>query len=104
MIRIAARDSVKISDVIRTVTELSNLADAILQLVYEICFARLVDRFGAPQFQDEHGKYHAPRFTILGMGKLGGRELNYSSEMVLLYVFDCEQGATVSYAADDTGG
>ena len=103
MLRIAARDILKISDVIGTVTELSNLADAILQLVYEICFARLVDRFGAPQFQDEHGKYHAARFTILGMGKLGGRELNYSSDIDLIYVFDGEQGATVSSETVERG-
>src|SRR5207249_2334532 len=95
ILRIAARDILKISDVVGTVTELSNLADAILRLVYEICYTRLVDRFGAPQFQDEKGKLHTARFTILGMGKLGGHELNYSSDIDLIYVFEGEQGATV---------
>ncbi|PYV41101.1 MAG: bifunctional [glutamate--ammonia ligase]-adenylyl-L-tyrosine phosphorylase/[glutamate--ammonia-ligase] adenylyltransferase [Acidobacteria bacterium] len=103
MLRIATRDILKISDVIGTVTELSNLADAILQLVYEICYARLVHRFGSPQFQGEQGKRHAARFTILGMGKLGGRELNYSSDIDLIYVFDGEQGATVSSETVERG-
>jgi len=94
MLRIGVRDILKVADVVGTVTELSNLADVVIQLVYEICYARLVGRYGVPCYQDEAGGLRAARFTVLGMGKLGGRELNYSSDVDLIYLYDGEQGST----------
>jgi glutamate-ammonia-ligase adenylyltransferase len=94
MLRIGARDIFKIANVIATVTELSFLADIIIQLVYEICLAALQEKHGSPQFLDAAGKRHTARFTILGMGKLGGGELNYSSDVDLIYCYEGEQGKT----------
>jgi glutamate-ammonia-ligase adenylyltransferase len=65
-----------------TITErLSNLADAIAQVVLEVVSAGIDP--GARHTPDSGGG-----FAVIAMGKLGGRELNYSSDIDLVYV--CE--------------
>jgi [glutamine synthetase] adenylyltransferase / [glutamine synthetase]-adenylyl-L-tyrosine phosphorylase len=96
MLRIGARDILRIADIVGTVTELSNLADVVIQLVYEICYAKLVGRYGIPCYRNREGRIRPARFTVLGMGKLGGTELNYSSDIDLIYLYDGEQGNTQS--------
>jgi [glutamine synthetase] adenylyltransferase / [glutamine synthetase]-adenylyl-L-tyrosine phosphorylase len=96
LLRIGSRDILKVTGVIGTTAELSNLADAILQSVYEVCHGALLERHGVPRYEDEQGRRRDARFSILAMGKLGARELNYSSDVDLIYVYDGEQGATES--------
>jgi glutamate-ammonia-ligase adenylyltransferase len=36
----------------------------------------------------EKGKKMGPRMTVLGMGKLGGRELSYNSDLDLIFIYD----------------
>ena len=95
MLRIGARDILRISNLVSTVTELSYLAETVIHLVYEICYAQLVSRHGYPGCSDSAGTLHPARFTVLGMGKLGGCELNYSSDIDLIYCYDGEQDATL---------
>ncbi|HET6961649.1 MAG TPA: hypothetical protein VFJ27_04105, partial [Terriglobia bacterium] len=55
LLRIGARDLLKVSRVSFTMQELSNLADAVIQCVYEVCLRGLVVRHGAPKQQDASG-------------------------------------------------
>lgn len=93
ILRIGARDILKVTGVAGTIAELSNLADGVLEAIYEVCFRGLVERHGRPR-HGSAGCYRDSRFTILAMGKLGGHELNYSSDIDLIYVYDGEQGHT----------
>ena len=102
MLRIGARDLLKAANVEGTIAELSNLADAVIQCVYEVCFRGLVARHGVPQDSDTAGGLRDARFTILAMGKLGGRELNYSSDIDVIYIYDGEQGCTEASAPSQT--
>jgi glutamate-ammonia-ligase adenylyltransferase len=43
---------------------------------------------GPAQWTAADGAPVSPRFTVLGMGKLGGEELNYSSDVDLIYVLE----------------
>jgi glutamate-ammonia-ligase adenylyltransferase len=101
ILRIGARDIAKATDVVGTITELSNLADAILESVYWVCFRSLVEKHGVPQYLDPTGSVKPARFTILAMGKLGGRELNYSSDIDLIYIYDGESGRSGPLQAAD---
>jgi glutamate-ammonia-ligase adenylyltransferase len=74
------------------VRELSDLADVCLDKVWDICHLQLTARQGRPYHQDEQGRWQETRGCILGMGKLGGRELNYSSDVDLLFVYS-EEGS-----------
>ena len=96
LLRIGSRDILKLTDVMGTTTELSNLADAIVESVYEVCYSALLEKHGIPRYEDDLGHRRDARFTILAMGKLGARELNYSSDIDLVYVYDGEQGTTES--------
>ena len=84
-LRIGLRDLLKAADVETTTLELSNLAEAALQHCYEIGRDQIMKpKFGTPL--NEEGT--APcRFAIIGMGKLGGYELNFSSDIDLIFVY-----------------
>lgn len=70
--------------------ELSNLADVILEMAYQISRAELCQRHGLPQLTDESGRTRECAFVVLGLGKLGGRELNFSSDIDLVFVYEGE--------------
>ncbi len=74
--------------------ELSNLADVVLATAYDICREELVKRHGIPQLVDGTGPSRECGFVILGLGKLGGGELNFSSDIDLVFVYEGE-GETV---------
>src|SRR5438876_5610806 len=77
MTRITLRELAEASSLEDTTAELSCLAGVCLAIVYEECDTRLRARFGAPPTE----------FTILGLGKLGGRELNHSSDIELIFLY-----------------
>lgn len=86
MLRIGARDLLGIAAVEEVTAELSFLADAILEKLYELAFEELSPaaiEAGVPNVEEEipfHG------FAIISLGKLGGTELNYSSDIDLIFV------------------
>jgi glutamate-ammonia-ligase adenylyltransferase len=76
-LRIGARDLTGSATVEETTLELSNLADVCLQAVLEIATERLRAQY----------KTSANEFAVIGMGKLGGQELNYSSDVDVIFVY-----------------
>jgi glutamate-ammonia-ligase adenylyltransferase len=90
MLRIAARDLARLGKTLEIVQELSDVADVCLSAVWRVCERQLAERFGQPWHQDAGGRWHPSRFAVLGLGKLGGRELNYSSDVDVLFVYDDE--------------
>ncbi|HZT21922.1 MAG TPA: hypothetical protein VFB55_03340 [Verrucomicrobiae bacterium] len=90
MFRIAARDLARLGDVAEITRELSDVADVCLDAVLQICSRRLLARLGQPFHQDPQGRWQPTAFCVLGLGKLGGRELNYSSDVDLMFVYSDE--------------
>ncbi len=90
MLRIAARDLARLGTLVEIVREISDVADTCLQAVLLLCQARLTERFGSPFHQDAGGRWQPSEFCVLGMGKLGGQELNYSSDIDVLFVYSEE--------------
>ncbi|HEY6565401.1 MAG TPA: bifunctional [glutamate--ammonia ligase]-adenylyl-L-tyrosine phosphorylase/[glutamate--ammonia-ligase] adenylyltransferase [Pirellulaceae bacterium] len=66
--------------------QLSYLADAVCEAALWLARAQLESRYGVPR--DEAGR--ASGFTILGLGKLGGLELNYSSDIDLVFMYGAD--------------
>ncbi|MGB1133839.1 MAG: hypothetical protein ACPG4O_07400 [bacterium] len=62
---------------------LTILAEIVLQKAHEICFRDLIQRHGIPR--DENGE--SAKFSIVGMGKLGGKELTYHSDLDLIFLY-----------------
>ncbi|MDP2017068.1 MAG: bifunctional [glutamate--ammonia ligase]-adenylyl-L-tyrosine phosphorylase/[glutamate--ammonia-ligase] adenylyltransferase [Hydrogenophaga sp.] len=71
--------------VTRAVTELAEIA---LDVACELAFHELDDLFGAPQHTNAEGQTVRAQLWVVGMGKLGARELNVSSDIDLIYVYD----------------
>jgi glutamate-ammonia-ligase adenylyltransferase len=87
ILRILLRDVPGLSSLSETTEELSNLADAILHITYKRIRADLVARHGTPRSVDESGAVRECGMSVIALGKLGGRELNYSSDIDLMFVY-----------------
>ena len=101
-IRIGLRDLLGKVGFEETVADISNLADVCLQAAYEHADRELRKKYGCPFYQDVDGNWHESEFAILGMGKLGGSELNYSSDIDLIYIYTSSQGETRPESENDS--
>jgi glutamate-ammonia-ligase adenylyltransferase len=80
MLQIGVRDLLRLSSVEETLAALSVLAEALISGAYWICSAALRCEYGI-------SREAFTGFTILAMGKLGGGELNFSSDVDLIYLY-----------------
>jgi glutamate-ammonia-ligase adenylyltransferase len=87
--RIAWRDLAGFADVETVLRELSGLADACIRVACRQAAAALAVRHGTPRGADGRPL----DLMVLGMGKLGGGELNFSSDIDLVFLFP-EHGET----------
>lgn len=97
-LRITLRDVLNLATLAETALELSHLADVLLDRALRIAEQKLENDYGAPQFTDSAGHVHSTGMTILSLGKLGGQELNYSSDIDLMFVYG-KEGETAGGAA-----
>jgi glutamate-ammonia-ligase adenylyltransferase len=77
MTRIALRELANAAPLEETTAELSQVAEICVAEVYKHCNARLRETIGSP----------GSDFAVLALGKLGGRELNHSSDVDLLFLY-----------------
>ncbi|MEP6937301.1 MAG: bifunctional [glutamate--ammonia ligase]-adenylyl-L-tyrosine phosphorylase/[glutamate--ammonia-ligase] adenylyltransferase [Chthoniobacterales bacterium] len=77
MLRIALREVADVAPLEETTAELSQLAEICLAEVWKNWDAELRLRRGSP----------ATEFAVLGLGKLGGRELNHSSDIDVVFIY-----------------
>ncbi len=94
IVRIALRDLCDLADIQTITEELSDLADVVVKAVFDMLWNRMVDQYGAPYGQETDQPAH---LSVIALGKLGGCELNFSSDIDLMFVYDCDgrtQGAT----------
>jgi glutamate-ammonia-ligase adenylyltransferase len=100
MLRIALRDLLHKADLQELVGELSDLAAVCLQQACERVDAELQTRYGRPMIQNVDGTSNPAGFAVIAMGKLGGWELNFSSDVDLMYVYTAD-GETEGVATSD---
>ena len=86
-LRIVLKDVLGLSTLGETTLELSTLADVILSDAYLFCDRELEKRYGQPQYRDAQGRIARAGFSIVSLGKLGGNELNYNSDIDLLFLY-----------------
>jgi glutamate-ammonia-ligase adenylyltransferase len=86
LLRIGYADIVRGAPLELVTQQISELADAVVGVALELSTARHMERHGTPR-----GPEGVPgRFAVLGMGKLGGNELNYSSDIDLVFLYDAD--------------
>jgi [glutamine synthetase] adenylyltransferase / [glutamine synthetase]-adenylyl-L-tyrosine phosphorylase len=94
MLRIGVRDLLRLCSVEETLKALSILAETLICAAYWICASEL-------RRQHEIPRSAFTGFTILGMGKLGGGELNFSSDVDLIYVYESDHERAGTLSAPD---
>ncbi|MBL8148698.1 MAG: bifunctional [glutamate--ammonia ligase]-adenylyl-L-tyrosine phosphorylase/[glutamate--ammonia-ligase] adenylyltransferase [Blastocatellia bacterium] len=90
LLRIYLRDCKRLATLSETTEELSNLADAILERAFNYCYQPLLHRYGQPQSVDERGRLLTAEMAVIALGKLGSRELNYSSDIDLIFIYSAD--------------
>lgn len=81
-LRIIWRDLTRQADLAETCGDLSDLADACIDLAYRWLYSRHCAQFGTPIGRRSGQPQH---LIVLGMGKLGAHELNLSSDIDLIF-------------------
>lgn len=89
-LRITLRDILGLAPLVETTLELSTLADVLLEKALARAEGELRQRYGAPQTTDARGRRVPARFAVVSLGKLGGNELNYSSDVDFLFLYEGE--------------
>src|SRR5205823_235043 len=89
MLRIGTNDIIRDRPLEEVTRDISRVADIALEVALATALRHLGKRFGEPY--TEAGR--PARCVILAFGKLGGKELNYSSDIDLMFLYD-EEGAT----------
>lgn len=90
LLRIFLRDIRRLATIPEITEEISSLADAILTSALEHARREMDDRYGRPQVVDNKGRRASAEFCLVALGKLGSRELNYSSDIDLVFVYSDE--------------
>jgi glutamate-ammonia-ligase adenylyltransferase len=90
LLRIFLRDIRRLATIAEITEELSNLADAVIEFSLRLARQELENRFGTPLETDERGRATPAGFCVFALGKLGSRELNYASDIDLLFVYSSE--------------
>ncbi|MBN2217472.1 MAG: bifunctional [glutamate--ammonia ligase]-adenylyl-L-tyrosine phosphorylase/[glutamate--ammonia-ligase] adenylyltransferase [Pirellulales bacterium] len=88
-LRIAVADIIRGQSLQMVTRQISFVADAVLEAALRAARRKVVDRRGVPRCADGR----PAEMVILAMGKLGGVELNYSSDIDLIFLYD-EDGTT----------
>ncbi len=86
-LRIYLRDCLRLATLTETTLELSNLADVLLQHALWHAHQQLVNQYGTPETTDRRGRIQRAEFAIIALGKHGSQELNYASDIDLLYLY-----------------
>ncbi len=100
MLRIAARDLSGLASLEEVTLELSSLAAAALQVACEESRRILMAEHGRPLVA---ASGEEAELTIFGMGKFGGRELNFSSDIDLIYFYTATEGETTGVSEGEGG-
>jgi glutamate-ammonia-ligase adenylyltransferase len=85
--RIALKDVLAMATLAETTLELSALADVIVAQALLDADRELAKRCGQPQYRDVRDRIARSGFSVVSLGKLGGNELNYSSDIDLLFIY-----------------
>lgn len=88
-LRIGCRDLAGMADVVEVMQELSDLAGACIQAAVSFHQQRLNAKHGLPP-----GAGPDTGFVVIGLGKLSGGELNFSSDVDLIHLRGPEEGRT----------
>src|ERR1044072_7613863 len=93
LLRIYLHDIRRSQTLVETMEELSKLADAILDYALSLARQDLDNRYGLPRETEDRGRSATAEFCVIALGKLGSMELNYASDIDLVFLYS-DDGTT----------
>jgi [glutamine synthetase] adenylyltransferase / [glutamine synthetase]-adenylyl-L-tyrosine phosphorylase len=94
ILRVGVRDILGKEDILVTTKTLSAIAETCLSEIATREYDRLTEKYGVPMIDPSKGgssKQSRPcELIILGMGKLGGREMNYHSDLDVVFIYEAD--------------
>jgi [glutamine synthetase] adenylyltransferase / [glutamine synthetase]-adenylyl-L-tyrosine phosphorylase len=87
LLRIFLQDIRRTRTVAEITEQISELADAVLENALRHARQEMDNRYGAPLEEDDKGKKRPSDICIVSLGKLGSKELNYSSDIDLMFIY-----------------
>ena len=97
LLRIGVQDILGKRPLRETLAALSELAEAILSHIVEREYEQHCQRWGEPQ----NSNAMICRFVLVGLGKLGGKEMSYQSDLDLILIYE-DDGQTQGRAGEST--
>jgi glutamate-ammonia-ligase adenylyltransferase len=91
-LRVGVRDILGKEDVQATTGSLSNIAESCLRQITRQEYGKLARRLGEPVIAEGPRAGHVSELIIVAMGKFGGRELNYHSDLDIIFLFEAKGG------------
>lgn len=98
MFRIDMRHILETADFWSFAAELTELAELVIDTAFERCFAEMVAQYGEPLLEDGF----PCSMTVFALGKCGGRELGFASDVELMFVY-AGKGVTTGPRQVSTG-
>lgn len=86
-LRVGVRDILRKDSISETHSALSSIAEVCMEQLIHHEFHRLIHRLGIPVAA---GSDQPAEFVVLAVGKIGGREPNYHSDLDVMFLFDSE--------------
>ncbi len=103
VLRTGVRDLLGTATLEETILDISNLAEVSVDMAVEAAYGEMKEKYGIPIHTTDQGMNRPCRFCVLGMGKLGGGELNYSSDIDLYYLYTSHEGMTTGRPSSSGG-
>lgn len=92
VLRIALHEVAGACDIGETVRQMSMLAEVVVDAVLAEVYANLAERLG-----DKAPPLGELPFAVLGVGKLGGRELSFGSDLDVIFVYEPDEAAGLDH-------
>jgi len=84
MARVVLRDLLGLAPFNELVRDVTLIHDRLVEVAYRFCYGELLKKYGEP----------SSGFVVIDMGKAAGFELNYSSDLDLMFVYESRFGTT----------
>ncbi len=96
MMRLMIRELAQLGDYESIGQEIANLAQVTQEAALSHALAQTKKIHGTPQLARQHLECG---FSVVGLGKLGGEDLNFSSDIDVLFLYDSDSGQCPSGAS-----
>ncbi len=89
-LRVGVRDLLGKEDIQATTGVLSDIAEVCLAQIAAVEYQKLIAKFGRPQIGDGPRTGEPCDMAILALGKFGGREMNYHSDLDIVFLYEAD--------------